>query len=396
MKILHQMGFLKTAVVRSDSPCATIRRVVFAHLQPEMEGMGHEPRQPTPWPTRQLSNALFDIPFCPTTWPSCSGQHRINFGLPLNDIATLFHPERFPLCTTLDGLVLPTSTQSAVSAICCSSDVSFDSLDCLVIFTDGSSMSAQRHRPPLQADESGQGDTWAFLVLGERYGDPHSELFLIGWQAQPVIYDPAGRPFLGTECLGSEAAEREALTWALLWRIAQNHRIPTCFCTDSNVTRAQAAGEMGAALLSDPFKCLRGAAQALAAMLPGDCLRLTHVRGHSGDPFNDFVDYAAKQEREKSFYLPRPTFNMNHLRKFVPHLWTLFHGEAGLPILCQDGFSAPPPALPRLSAPDDAQIPQPRWALCQRSLSFATANVQSLYMQVLMAMAAKWLSYDRK
>ena len=185
MKILHQMGFLKTAIVRSDSPCATIRRVVFAHLQPEMEGMGHEPRQPTPWPTRQLSNALFDIPFCPTTWPSCSGQHRINFGLPLNDIATLFHPERFPLCTTLDGLVLPTSTQSAVSAICCSSDVSFDSLDCLVIFTDGSSMSAQRHRPPLQADESGQGDTWAFLVLGERYGDPHSELFLIGWQAQP-------------------------------------------------------------------------------------------------------------------------------------------------------------------------------------------------------------------
>ena len=165
----------------------------------------------------------------------------------------------------------------------------------------------------------------------------------------------------------------------MLWRLAQNHRIPTCFCTDSNVTRAQAVGEMGAAKLTASYRCLRGAAQALTAMLAEDGFRVTHVRGHSGDPFNDFVDYAAKQERAKSFYLPRPTFNMTQLREFIPHLWSLFHCGAGLPPLCQDGFSVPPPTLPCSTGLETCCTSPSRWTFCQHSLSFATANVQSLY-----------------
>ena len=50
MKVLHQLGFLKTAIVRTDLPCDSIHRVVFAHLQPELEGPDKDPRLPTPWP----------------------------------------------------------------------------------------------------------------------------------------------------------------------------------------------------------------------------------------------------------------------------------------------------------------------------------------------------------
>ena len=41
--------------------------------------------------------------------------------------------------------------------------------DRIVVYADGSSISSLRHQPPLRLDELGQGDTWAFIAIGEVY-----------------------------------------------------------------------------------------------------------------------------------------------------------------------------------------------------------------------------------
>ena len=208
-------------------------------------------------------------------------------------------------------------------------------------------MSAVRHQPPLYLDERGQGDTCSFIVIGETHGiEGAARRTLVGWQTQPVIYDDTCGSFAGSTHVGSDAAEREALLWSMLWRISINDNIPTVFCTDSALTKGQAAGELGSSEMTESFRLLRGAAQTLAAILPGDAFRIQHVLGHSNDPLNDFVDFAAKTERDKSCYLPRARFSLCELRKFMPYMWMLFHKHAGLPPLCQNGFHAVPPDLP--------------------------------------------------
>ena len=81
---------------------------------------------------------------------------------------------------------------------------------------------------------------WTFAVLGEIFHPDRREVDLIGWQTHPVHYDPDSDYYLGACHLGSYIAEREAMTWAGLWRLAQNTQIDTIFRTDSFTTAAQA------------------------------------------------------------------------------------------------------------------------------------------------------------
>ena len=128
------------------------------------------------------------------------------------------------------------------------------------------------------------------------------------------------------------------------------------------------------------FNCCEAQHQTLAAILPHDKLLIQHVKGHSNDPLNDFVDFAAKAEREKSFYLPRPKFSLCNLRKFIPYMWMLFHKQAGLPRLCRNGFHAPPPKLPETDqSRHEIRDAPSQWRQFTVCPSFATANVQSLY-----------------
>ena len=77
--------------------------------------------------------------------------------------------------------------------------------DRLLIYTDGSSKPTGRRMAPLRADELGLQDTWAFLVLGEKYDErgDSSTIVPIGWTAQPVSYQPEGQAFTGTQRIGS-------------------------------------------------------------------------------------------------------------------------------------------------------------------------------------------------
>ena len=173
---------------------------------------------------------------------------------------------------------------------------------------------------------------WSFLVLGETYlTEEENCVRTVGWMAHQVRVDPASEHFLGARKIGSSIAEREALTWAMLWRIGFNSTVPTVFHTDSQLTLQQATGEIGAAECDMSSQLLRGSYQLLEAALPHGDLLLEHVYGHSGDPFNEFCDITAKAEAQRSFYLPWIDFPIANWKQLVPYLWTLFDQQVGVP-----------------------------------------------------------------
>ena len=86
------------------------------------------------------------------------------------------------------------------------------------------------------------------------------------------------------------------------------------------------------------FQVLRGLYQAVEAMLLGDALRIVHTRGHAQEPWNDFVDAAAKQEAKQSMFLPRQTVDLRMWQDDIPHLWTYLDSKGDLPVLRAEGF----------------------------------------------------------
>ena len=380
MKVLYKLGFLKTAIVHDEILCPGLSRVVFVHLQPTMEQRTCDQRLPTPWPSPQPVASSRAPPYDRKRWQATQQSCMVGFGIDITELDKLFQPSSFPLFESLEGFELPPSTAKWASTLQPLGDKAIHNLDRIVVYADGSSMSALRHQPPLFLDEKGLGDTWAFIAIGEEYqDDAESNYYLIGWQAQPVIYDTQSSLHIGTSHVGAEAAEREALFWAMTWRVSINVAVPTTFCTDSSVTKGQASGETGANDLCESFRLLRGIAQTLQAMLPADQLRFQHVLGHSQDPVNDFVDFAAKAERTKSHYFARPCFSVMELRKIIPFLWMFFQQDTGLPTLCANGFFAPPPALPCHEVPATKTSPATKHVRHDVQVSAASANVQSLY-----------------
>ena len=81
------------------------------------------------------------------------------------------------------------------------------------------------------------------------------------------------------------------------------------FRSDSLLTIEQARGDKGSAQCDVSFQALRGGFQLLSTVL-GDDLLLDHVYGHLNDPWNEMADTIAKQEAQKSFFLPRPQLDM--------------------------------------------------------------------------------------
>jgi ribonuclease HI len=68
---------------------------------------------------------------------------------------------------------------------------------------------------------------------------------------------------------------------------------PKCQCPH------QGMGVYGAVAATCSFRLLRAAFQSLESALGRAGLSTSHVKGHSGDAWNDLVDLLAKQERVK-------------------------------------------------------------------------------------------------
>jgi hypothetical protein len=153
----------------------------------------------------------------------------LDFGIQPGDLDDLFVSSSWPLCQIVDGLGLPDCSIEA-----CNNLVTDHEFDRLIIHTDGSSHSGRLHRSTAYIEACAIPDAWAFLVIGEKYQpNGKSRLTMLGWMAHQVRYDELNPFHLGATAANPLIAEREALTWAFIWRILLNSTIPTTFRTDS-------------------------------------------------------------------------------------------------------------------------------------------------------------------
>ena len=377
MRFLHGQGFTKAVIKATVDWQPQLSCLHFEDVQPQHELQQKEARQRTPWPTRQplpqpqkclIKSHRFEEDDA-TCLLRFDWQEVDNFIQSGRDILWQDH-------TILD---LPDFIRQALDEC-----TQVDRIDRYVIYTDGSSHSRHKHQPPEWIAENDVSDSWAFLVLAEQYDDQAdrpSKVQFLGLQCHQVLYEKDAPHHIGTQHVGSDAAETEALFWAGLWRASQNNAIPTVFLTDSRLIGDQATGRIGSLHAAAPFRNLRAIFQTLAALLPGDRLRVAHVRGHTGDPFNEMVDWLAKHEALSSLFLPRQKINMQTLGTLLHHLWMAVEGQCDLPRPTSRGFDLGRVALPpESSSTTEARLAHaPPFQEMTVSMSFATANVRTFY-----------------
>ena len=376
MRYLHQQGFTRAVILHSEPWTDNLSCIHFEDVQPQHETRTRTTRQKTPWPSPQ--------PCSPSAWESPFQEKRL---LPPptqcclefdNDVLHEFlHADTDWLWHDHTIFDVPDFIRDALDAC-----QKLDRIDRYVVFTDGSSQTKHRHRPPEWIAEHDLSDSWAFVVFGEQYSDNPdvpSKLQFLGVQSQVVLYESTAPHHIGTTTIGSAPAETEALFWAGLWRLQQRNRIPTVFLSDSQMVGGQASGETGSSSGDEPYHHLRAVFQALAACLPQDQLRVEHIRSHTGDPYNEFADWMAKSEGRKSWNFRRQTVDMSNFKYVLKHLWMAVRGQCDVPPLTQTGFAIDPPELPVPHQPvlsaDSTSSP----ITTSFSLSIGTANVRTFY-----------------
>ena len=379
MRLLHRLGYERAVVLSNEALLPDLHRVRFWNCKPTTQSDGKSERQRTPWPLRSPTDwkpcPLFQV----DSWNASIDAEACLVKTPFSkaDLHELLSAGKDVLCKDFTGLELPSFIEEALT--CTSPGDLEEQWDRWLIFTDGSSQTKNKHFTPEYADAMSMPDTWAMLVLGERYiSDSDSEIVPIGWAAHPVRTDPCGSCFAGSTRIGADIAEREGLLWAGLWRLTQNQVTPTVFCVDSKVTGGQADGTVGVADPDMTYRLLRGTFQCLQTGLPEHHLRVHHVKSHAGDPYNEFVDHVAKREAKASHHHPRLRLDLQKWRQIIPSLWLCFGSRFGLPDW-NDGLQASAPDLPQSTL--QTHLPQKHQtsiAAISCQLSLATMNVQSI------------------
>ena len=372
MRHLYGLGYEKAVILQVLSREFNFCEIHFTEASGAMMQTQRKSKALPPWPQQQpkRANDRMFHPMCEHDSASCT----LNCDISGDDLMNFFTSSRGTLCTSFEDLDLPEVCMQHFSTL-----AHHDVFDRLIIYADGSSQARSRHIAPQLNEEVGTPDAWCFLVIGETYtSSTTSDLTLIGWSAHQVRCSPDHDWYAGADRIGSAIAEREALFWAMMWRIGQNSNIPTLFRSDSMLALQQARGDIGSLVCDTSFQLLRGGAQLLeSALAPGDFL-LEHIPGHAGDPFNEFCDWGAKREGSKGFYLPRPRLQMSTWRPLLPFLWMLFGKSAGMPSFQGRGFNVRPPALPAMEPPHATCTRQSKHRNMDFVISIATGNILAL------------------
>ena len=374
MALLHRFGYEKAVIQGRRYVHASFVEVLFQQAESIPEPESTIAKQQRPWPEcprgdRSKHRPMWDGQTS-MTLPSCL----LDLGLHDTDLQGLFHCENDYLCRITEGLQLPDVTREAISGL-----HQHTVFDRLIIYVDGSSQSRHKHIAPARNEEIDVPDAWSFVVLGETVMDHDLlEYTLLGWHAHQVRYSTDHPWFLGATHVGSAIAEREALTWAFLWRIGLDSCLPTVFSSDSLLAIGQADGSIGPAHCDQSFQTLRGCYQILQSALRDD-VAIDHVFGHMNEPWNEMADVLAKQEARSSFFLPRPQIDLPRLLPKIPFLWMIFDHGHGLPSFVGQGFDIRAPSPPPVEPPAASEAPEPKSVKnVNYKLSIATANVQSL------------------
>ena len=378
MELLCSLDYPRAVIMSQCEVAPHLYCVRFLNCQPAHQEDLRRCKPCTPWPARHdfewQQQQLFEPP--PhrelDDWRMCSVQTPFlqQHLLDLTSAGDHF------LCTDFDSLDLPDYIKEVMTSTK-AGDLHAD-WDRWLIFTDGSSQTKNKHFTPEYADAVSMPDAWAMLVLGERFNaDGTSLVCPIGWTARPVRTDPSGTCFAGATRIGADVAEREGLLWAGLWRLTQNCVTPTVFCVDSKTTSGQATGLLGVADPDLSYRLLRGVFQCLQRGLPRGHLAMHHVRAHTGDPYNEFVDNIAKKEAFCSFNLPRLHLDMQEWIPRIPHLWLRFGQRSGLPTW-NEGLHVPAPMLPAMCGEQHRSEQPCTPVVINCRLSLASMNVLSL------------------
>ena len=378
MSVLYQLGFWRAIIASEEEIYPSVFKVCFLDQVVTINEKPHKPQKNVDWPKPQPTGEHTRQPFFHDPSHTESDQ-LVDLGVQTSDLHELFLSHQDLLCLDFVGYELPEELQAAVDQ--CDPSIPIEEIDRFLVYTDGSSLGSAKHAPPMRAEEDGTGDTWAYVIVGERYAPPGIKF--MGWTAQQVHYDPTSNAHLGAKRIGADIAEKEALSWATLWRLSFNQKTPTCFRSDSRVALGQAAGTTGAAEMDETFAFLRGAFQAIEAALGRDGVQYQHVPGHAGEAWNEICDWLAKRERQRSFYCPRPRMDMRKWKAAMSHLWLIVGQHADLPRFCGKGLHAPAPQLPQQHDPAGSedtrgQTTTQQWDLMEFTVSACSVNVNSL------------------
>ena len=376
MQHLLALGYGRAVIYNIDKVKENVHKVSFKNQQVAMHHPQRKQKAQAEWPPLQHGpkgqQSFYEGP------AEHSSDQVIDLGITHQDIQALFASHEGVLQPAFEGLDLPEEIQHALAS--CDAEIPEEALDRIIIYADGSSLGALKHIPPLRAEEEGRGDTWAYVVVGERYDPPG--LKFLGWTAQAVHYDTTSKMHIGATRLSADVAEKEGLAWAALWRLSRNWSIATCFRSDSSTALGQAEGTVGTGGCEETFSFMRGLFQAVEAALDPQEVLYAHVPGHTGEVWNELCDWLAKRERVKSFYCPRPQLDVQKWRKAIGHAWMIFNHRPDLPALCRDGLHAPAPDLPAAARVCKPVAPRSsRTSKAQFCISACTANVNSLSTQ---------------
>ena len=355
MALLHQFGYEKTVIQGRRYVHSSFVEVLFQQADSIPAQASGIDKQQRPWPEGPRGDRSKHRPMwegqTSMTLPSCL----LDLGLHETDLQGFFHCENDYLCRITEGLPLPEVTREAISGL-----HQHTVFDRIIVYVDGSSQSRHKHIAPAKNEEIDVPDAWSFVVLGETALDHGQfEYTLLGWHAHQVRYSDDHPWFLGATHVGSAIAEREALTWAFLWRIGFDSCLPTVFRSDSLLAIGQADGSIGPAHCDQSFQTLRGCYQILKAALRDD-VALDHVFGHMNEPWNEMADSLAKQEARSSFFLLRPQIDLRKLLPKIPFLWMIFDQGHGLPSFVGQGFDIRAPMPPHVEPPAASEPPEPK------------------------------------
>ena len=373
LRLLDQMDYPRAVIISDVSlPCG-LRQIRFRNVVPTFAAPPRPMRSRTAWPDRTVDEWQ-ERKLFPLTRHNEVSTQRITTGFNDQDVQELVDAGAHFLQTSFEGIDLPDFVMEKVNVT-----RTQQKYDRWLIYTDGSSQSTLRRIAPERVDELGVPDTWAMLVLGEKFlQDGQSLVEPIGWCTHPVRYDANGSCYTHATRIGAEVAERDALIWSGIWRLTQDSITPTIFCCDSLTCGRQAFGLAGTGDADPSYRMLRGIFQALEHGLPQGHLRLHHVTAHAGDPYNEFVDIAAKREGQQSFLHRRADLDLQKWQHIFPHLWLCFASESGLPPWRDGHLAVELPKLPSSHPCEEGHDGQGHTEVFDCTLSMASANVLSL------------------
>jgi len=163
MKFLDSLGYARAIVLSEERLGKNIHRIIFCNNTPQFTSTPHQPRTRTEWPQRQVPQEAERALFPTSPEAPVAAVHSVSTGFDFQDALELLEAGKSFLQTAFETLELPDFINEAIHQTSTSQYI-----DRWLIYTDGSSQAKMRSLAPRHADDLGQPDTWAMLVVGER------------------------------------------------------------------------------------------------------------------------------------------------------------------------------------------------------------------------------------